>query len=584
MSTSYEVTNVSEKEEQVEPPVEIENAPPHAEEVDFKWSFDVWINLCALYITYFSCVWAQAVPANTLGFIQKALPEGAADTPWVAGVGGLVLSVVSAFVGELSDIFGRQYFLFFTACCGIVGLLVSSRAESVPVIIGGQTITAVGFSVGYLTTPLVAEIVPKRSRSLVISATSILTGIVAIGGGLGMGAVMQHDVGGHNQGWRMVYYIGAGFFTLAFALLFFYHPGHRPNPEGLSVRARLWRVDWIGIFLAAASLSLILVALQMGGHMHPWSSATVISMLTVGSVTLVVLCLWEIKGTSHPLVPRALFRHRNYGIGLAINFIEGVAAFGSLSFQSPMVLNLLEPDFFKSGLYNLPSALGTVSGAIMAAVIVYKTREVKWVCIVTCILLAISIGLMALIEPHIHFTAWFFPTCVIGVCIGVFAVLNPVIATICTPNELVATSVTVGTAVRGLGGAIGIVICSTIFQNKVTKNLPSKVGGALVVSGLPISLLPQVLGALALGDVTSLMQIPGMTSEIVGALVAANQQAYADSYRFMWYALIPFCVLTMLAACFLKSTKDQLTQEVASAVQVRRKHADTKIKTVDAEE
>ena len=100
-----------------------------------------------------------------------------------------------------------------------------------------------GFSVGYLTTPLVAEIVPKRSRSLVISATTFLTGIVSIGGGAGMAAFMEHDVGGHNEGWRVGFYIGAGFFALACALLLSYHPEKRPNPEGLSVRAGLQKFD-----------------------------------------------------------------------------------------------------------------------------------------------------------------------------------------------------------------------------------------------------------------------------------------------------------------------------------------------------
>ena len=302
---------------------------------------------------------------------------------------------------------------------------------------------------------------------------------------------------------------------------------------------------------------------------HPWKSATVISLITTGGIVLVTLCIWEAEYTEHPLIPRQLFRHRNYAIGLAINFIEGVAAFGSLTLQSPIVLNLLQPDCFKSGLYNLPSAAGTVIGAIVTAIIVYKTREVKWIAIIGCTFLTISVGVMALLEPHIHLTAWFLPTIVTGICIGIFAVLNPVIATICTPNELVATSVTIGTSMRGLGGAIGIVMISTIFQNKITNFLPEMVGGALVQAGLPMSVLPQVLGALSTGDTTALLQIPGMSVDVISALAAANQQAYADSYRYMWYSLTPFCMLTLGSACFLKSTKDQLTEEVATAVQQR---------------
>ncbi|KAL3470379.1 major facilitator superfamily domain-containing protein [Aspergillus californicus] len=559
----------------VEPPVELEvvsPSPPEPTAGDFGWTVDVWLNLAALYLTYFSCVWAQGVPGNTLGFIMTAFPLETAPAPWIAGVGSLVLAVVSSFIGELSDIFGRRNFLFFTACCGLAGLLISSRAHSVAVIIGGQTVTSMGFSVGYLTTPLIAEIVPKRSRSLVISATALLTGIVSIGGGLGMAAFMKYNVGGPNEGWRVGYYLGAAFFALSFALLFCYHPSKRPNPEGLSVLARLKKFDWVGILLAAASLALLLVALQMGGTQYPWRSAMIISLLTIGSVVLVVLCVWEAKVTSNPLIPRELFQHRNYGIGLAINFIEGVAAFGGLSFMSPIILNLLEPDFFMSGVYNLPSAAGTMIGAVVSAGVVYKTREVKWVAIVGCIGLTLSAGLMALIQPGIHYTAFFFPTIIMGMSIGVFAVLNPVIATICTPNELVATSVTIGTSVRGLGGAIGIVMISNIFQTKITAYLPQKIGAAVAEAGFPLETIPQVLAALGVGDIASLMEIPGMSPAVLGTLTAANKQAYADAYRFMWYSLIPICVLTLISACFLKSTRDQLTEDVAYAVQERHGH------------
>jgi MFS family permease len=555
-----------------DPPIELETADQQdsiRDNEDFEWSIDIWLNLGALYLTYFSCVWSQAVPGSSLGFIQKAYPLDAAASPWIAGVGSLCLCVISSFIGELSDIFGRRYFLFFAACCGMTGMLISSRAESVGVIIGGQTITSVGFSVGYLTTPLVAEIVPKRSRSLVISATTFLTGIVSIGGGVGMAAVMEHDVGGHNEGWRVGFYLGAGFWALAFGLLFSYHPGKRPNPDGLSVMARLRKFDWVGIFLATASLTMILVALQSGGSTFPWKSAQFISLITVGTFTLVALCVWEAMGAEHPLVPWQLFQHRNYAIGLTINFIEGVAAFGCQSFQSPIVLNLLQPDYFKSGLYNLPSAAGTIAGALVTAIIVYKTREVKWIAIMGCAFLTVSVGVMALLEPNINLAAWFLPTIVSGTCIGVFAVLNPVIATICTPNELVATSVMIGTSMRGLGGAIGIVMISTIFQNKITTYLPQQVGGALAEDGLPANLLPQVLGALSTGDTVALLQIPGMSSETISSLAAANQQAYADAYRYMWYSLIPFCVLTLGSACFLTTTKDQLTQEVTTVVEQR---------------
>jgi hypothetical protein len=183
---------------------------------------------------------------------------------------------------------------------------------------------------------------------------------------------------------------------------------------------------------------------------------------------------------------------------------------------------------------------------------------------------------MALLQPHINLAAWFIPTTITGFCIGTFAVLNPVIATICTPNGLVATSVTIGTSVRGLGGAIGIVMISSVFQSKITILLPKELGEALGHASVSISLLPQVLGLLTTGDTAALAAIPGMSTETITNLGKAMRQAYADSYRYMWYSLLPFCVLTLVAACFLTSTKHQLTEEVTTSVKRRHRNGDNR--------
>ena len=118
-------TGLNKESDKPEPPLELEVVPPTSsiqERGDFEWTIDIWLNLGALYLTYFSCVSAQAVPGSSLGFIQKSFPLESAASPWIAGVGSLCLCVISSFIGELSDIFGRRYFLFFAACCGVAGM------------------------------------------------------------------------------------------------------------------------------------------------------------------------------------------------------------------------------------------------------------------------------------------------------------------------------------------------------------------------------------------------------------------------------------------------------------------------------
>lgn len=556
---------------------EIEHVPnvDTYDEDDFPWSATVCINLAALYMTYFSCVWAQISSASALAFIMKAFPAGAASAAWIVGVMSLFICVVSIFIGDLSDMFGRRYFLMFATLCGVVGMLVSSRANSVPVIIGGQTLTSLALSIGYLTTPLVAEIVPKRSRSPVIAITTFLAGLISLAGSIGLGACMQYNVGGLNQGWRIGFYLGVGFWAISFVLLtIFYHPADRPNPENLSAKTRLLKVDWVGIVIASAGITLILVGLQLGGSTYPWSSPVVIALIAIGGVLIFIFSIWEWKFAKNQLIPASLFQHRNYAIGLAINFIEGMVALGAQAFLNVIVVNLLQSDYLLATVYGMPSAGGTIAGAALTAYVVYKTREVRGLAIFGCIILTIGVGTLAILQPHINLAAYFIPTILTGIAVGIFAVLNPVIATVCTPNEYVATSVSVGTSIRGLGGSIALVMVSTIFENKLGAILLDRIMAAVVMAGLPTTSLEQFLVAYGSGDTAAFAQVPGFSAAVGAALTASVSQAYADSFRYIWYSLIPFCILTLIASWFLQSTKTQITQEVVTAVESRHHHKD----------
>jgi hypothetical protein len=63
------------------------------------------------------------------------------------------------------------------------------------------------------------------------------------------------------------------------------------------------------------------------------------------------------------------------------------------------------------------------------------------------------------------------------------------------------------------------------------------------------------------------MQIPGVTLEVILVARSAGEQAYADTFRFIWYSLIPFAVLALAVDFLLKPVREQLTCQVASRAQ-----------------
>ncbi len=382
---------------------------------------------------------------------------------------------------------------------------------------------------------------------------------------------MKHGVFGINRGWRLAFYLGVGFFGLAFiALAVFYRPGKRPNPEGYSVKQRFLKVDWIGILVGMTSLVLILLGLQFGGQDHPWVSPLVLCFLIIGSLLLVVLGLWEWK-VEGGMFPKSLFEHPNYVITLALNFIEGMVIFGSQAFLPQIILAFLTDDFIMAAIYNLPNAGGSLVGVVGAAFITARTQEAKWVAVGGIATLALGCGLLALMDPGVHFAAWFFAAALVGTGIGSLGVIIPVIASVCTPNRYIATSVAIGTSIRGLGGAVGLVMLMQIFSTKLSANLPRKLGETVVEHGLSPSRVPEFIQAY-MGHEDTLMEIPGVTDEMLGSLAQPTAQAYADSFRFIWYALVPFAVFTLGISLFLKTTTQQMSMQVASKVRARHEH------------
>jgi MFS family permease len=136
----------------------------------------------------------------SLTAINKAFPGQTYQSSWVAAVISLAQCVLSLFIGEMSNIFRRRYFIIAGNFFLLVGGLVSSRANSVGIIIGGQTLTGISVAVGYLATPLFSEIVPKRSRGIVVAIRTAGLGTESSWGAIGIRAFQKYNVGGLHQG------------------------------------------------------------------------------------------------------------------------------------------------------------------------------------------------------------------------------------------------------------------------------------------------------------------------------------------------------------------------------------------------
>jgi hypothetical protein len=150
----------------------------------------------------------------------------------------------------------------------------------------------------------------------------------------------------------------------------------------------------------------------------------------VGGACLVGFGVWEAFGTKTVLLAHGFFVHLNYAIVLLLNFVGGMVLFEGQAFLPQEIIYLFTKDAVLTGVYNLPFNICGVLGGIIAGIVVQLTKESKHILIISFVILVTASGLMAVMQPHISFAAWFFPTGLLGITVGVQIAFLPLVASI----------------------------------------------------------------------------------------------------------------------------------------------------------
>ncbi len=142
------------------------------------------------------------VVPGSVAFINLEFPQSSFLSSWLGAAPGIYQCVFSLFIGELSDIFGRRWFLVVGNVLNLVGSIVNAKAPSVEVLICGQVLTGIGTSLTLLATPFIAEAVPKNDRAFTIGLCNGGTAVMLSVGQVLQGVFQKYHVGGATRGCR----------------------------------------------------------------------------------------------------------------------------------------------------------------------------------------------------------------------------------------------------------------------------------------------------------------------------------------------------------------------------------------------
>jgi hypothetical protein len=145
-----------------------------------------------------------------------------------------------------------------------------------------------------------------------------------------------------------------------------------------------------------------------------------------------------------------------------------------------------------------------------------------------------------------------------------------IITTIICPDDLIATIAALTLAIRVIGGSVGYCVYYNVFLNKFVPNATKMIGGAMVLElGITDSTAIEEAIVYTGGSLLSLLQtIPGVAGNQTAydIVVLAGQEAYAASYKYVYYTSIAFGAVSILAACFLGDISPFMDDHVAVVI------------------
>jgi MFS transporter, DHA2 family, multidrug resistance protein len=169
------------------------------------------------------------------------------------------------------------------------------------------------------------------------------------------------------------------------------------------------RLDWLGF----ASLSLGIGALQLlldRGERLDWFASRETQLEAALCMLGFYLFTVHSLTASDPFIDLALFRDRNYVIGIMLIFIVGVVLLATLSLLTPYLERLMNYPVLTAGLVLAPRGVGTMAAMLLAGQLI-RFVDARLLIATGLGITAFSLYLMTSFTPDVSQAPWSAPAC-----------------------------------------------------------------------------------------------------------------------------------------------------------------------------
>lgn len=292
---------------------------------------------------------------------------------WLSTAFLLTSTAFQPLLGSLSDTLGRKTPYIFTAVVFGLATLWCALAQSMASFIAARAVCGLGAG-GLMTlgSIIVSDLVPIENRGIYQSYINAIYGV---------GATLGAALGGFMAdylGWRWEFGIQVPPIVLCVAISMI----TIPHDLGLTAKKATFiqamrSFDFRGSVLLTSAITFLILGLNLGGNVLPWSDPFVIASLAIFAASFPLFLVAEAKA-ARPIMPLHLIRR---GPHANMIFSNALAAFimNAIMFNTPLFFQaVLLTSATTSGLCLMiitvvSSASGTATGFL-----INWTRRLKW--------------------------------------------------------------------------------------------------------------------------------------------------------------------------------------------------------------
>ncbi|KAJ0417234.1 MFS general substrate transporter [Aspergillus carlsbadensis] len=501
--------------------------------------------MAALYLVLFITALDQTIIATSIPTISAALHSASGYT-WIGSAYLLAIAAAGPIWARISDIFGRKPALLASVTGFAAASILAALSTSMRMLIAARALQgASGGGLIQMVYITISDLFSVRRRALWFGLLGLMWAVAGSTGPLIGGGLTE------RVSWRWCFWINLPVCGAALVPLLTCLDVHNPRTK---LRDGVVAIDWLGTLAIVGLTLLLLLGMEFGGTVFPWSSPKVICLIVFGVVMIGVFIVTEKKVARYPLIPMGLFQTGATNAAFILAFAHSMVSFGTEYYLPLYFQSVKQASPLRSGLLILPMMVTEAATDILTGILIHRIgryREITWV---GTVLMALGTGLFINLDRETSLGTIIAFQIVGGIGTAMLF-QTPVLAiqsSVSRAADTASATATLGLA-RNLATSFSIVLGGVVFSDGMDRRRPS-----LAAAGLHQDILNRLAGDSAAANVDVVKVLSEEAQKI------AVRDAFAWSVRNMFIFYTATAGVAVLAGVFVKQRE------------MKREHVETK--------